>query len=304
MSKRSAFFIGIIFLFSACHLQGVKSEKDKTDSLATQGKTYEELKGVKDSVYRNPDLLAKKAPKTSTDYPNGIKIKWFKHGNGVALQDGHVYMIDYEVLLTDGTVIDGSKLINRKWVHFLLGYQMEMKGWDFALEHMKIGDFCEVFIPSNLARGKVGIPGLVPPDADNILKIKILGEIPPTRTVDGTQIWVLAEAKKFKDSVADANSEIAFNYVVGTPSNPRFVNSRYKNSPYIYKSSDRGIVKGLKKALIGVKKNDRLWIIVPPDQAYGKKGMLNEVKPNEPVFYDLTILQVKNPHVLREVTKK
>jgi FKBP-type peptidyl-prolyl cis-trans isomerase len=37
---------------------------------------------------------------------------------------------------------------------------------------------------------------------------------------------------------------------------------------------------------------DKLWIIVPADQAYGKKGYLDLVDPNESMFYDLFIAEV------------
>jgi FKBP-type peptidyl-prolyl cis-trans isomerase len=37
---------------------------------------------------------------------------------------------------------------------------------------------------------------------------------------------------------------------------------------------------------------DKLWILVPPSQAYGSKGMVDLVKPNEDLFYDLIIMDV------------
>jgi FKBP-type peptidyl-prolyl cis-trans isomerase len=56
--------------------------------------------------------------------------------------------------------------------------------------------------------------------------------------------------------------------------------------------SDFGIVKGLKKALINAKRSDKLWVVVPAEMAYGSKGLLDLVKPNEPVFYDIFVENV------------
>lgn len=295
MKKYIIFGWLFVFALSACKLKGVNSEEKEITTPKKKTTTIvEELKGVKDSAYRNEDLLLKKKEINKQVFDNGIEIKWFEKGNGSALENGHVYQLDYEVLLEDGSVVDGSKLVNRKWVHFLLGFQMQTKGWDFALQQMRIGDFAEVIIPSELARGKQGIKGLIPPDAKNILRVKILGEVKPDRVVDGTKVWKLVGFKKFANEKANEKSTITYDFVISTPSNPRYSDSYFNHTPYTFKYSDHGIVIGLKKALMGVKTLDRLWILVPADQAYGKKGLLDVVKPNESVLYDLFIREVKN----------
>lgn len=287
-----------ILLF-ACK-PGVKDNENDALPIKNQKQTrenVESLVGAKDSILRNEELLPtqKESNKDFKTYNNGLSIKWFEHGNGAPLKDGHVYKIDYEVLLDNGAVVDGSKIINRKWVHFLLGFEIQTKGWDFALKKMRIGDFAEVKIPSELARGKEGIEGLIPPNANNTLRVKILGEVTPDRIVDGTKVWILAHMPKFDDVKATKDDIITYDYVIGTPSNPRYSNSKYNSGPYKFEFSDKGIVPGLKKALLGVRKGDRLWIVVPPNQAYGKKGLLDVIKPNEAVLYDLFILSVKKP---------
>lgn len=286
---RKCLFIGLVLTLVACKSNSPVEKVEKNEAEIVRN---ESLIGVKDSAYRNENLLVDKISEDEKVFENGIKIKWFEHGSGEQIKKEHAYQIEYEVLLEDGTVVDGSKLINRQWVHFLVGFEVQTKGWDFALTKMKIGDFAEIYIPSQLARGKEGITGLIPADAANILRIKILGEIKPDRVVDGTKVWVLAESQKYSDQKAHEDSEVIYEYVVSTPTNPRYVNSRYKEAPYTFRFTDFGIVKGLKKALLGVKKLDKLWIVVPEDQAYGKKGYLNIVKPGESVFYDLFIKEV------------
>ncbi len=281
----------------SCKVKGVKQNEQETALTTSKSQNtgiIEELKGVKDSAYRNEKLLIKTPEINQQKFDNGIVIKWFEKGEGALLEDGHVYKLDYEVLLEDGSVVDGSKIINRKWVHFLLGFELQTKGWDFALRKLKIGDFAEIVIPSELARGKEGIKGLIPPDAVNILRVKVVGEVQPDRVIDGTKVWTLAHSKKAEEEKATEDSEIIYDYIVSTPSNPRYVNSHYNGTPYNFHFDDQGIVIGLKKALFGVTKYDRLWVVVPPEEAYGKKGLLNIVKPNEPVLYDLFIRDIKN----------
>jgi FKBP-type peptidyl-prolyl cis-trans isomerase len=284
----------LLVALTSCKLKGV-NEQEGNHEERVEGKKQivEDLKGAKDSVYRNEDLLIKKKEVNKEVFDNGIEISWFEKGKGELLKEGHVYKLDYEVLLEDGSVVDGSKLVNRQWVHFLLGFEMQTKGWEFALKKLHIGDFAEIIIPSELARGKEGIKGLIPPDAKNILRVKVLGEVEPNRIVDGTKVWNLIGFKRFADHKANEKSEIEYDYVISTPSNPRFSDSYTRHTPYLFKYDDKGIVTGLKKGLMGVKKMDRVWILVPADQAYGKKGLLDVVKPNEPVLYDLLIREVK-----------
>jgi FKBP-type peptidyl-prolyl cis-trans isomerase len=281
----------------SCKVKGVKQNEQETAITTSKSQNtdiIEELKGVKDSAYRNEKLLIKTLEINQQKFDNGIVIKWYEKGEGALLEDEHVYKLDYEVLLEDGSVVDGSKIINRKWVHFLLGFELQTKGWDFALRKLKIGDFAEIVIPSELARGKEGIKGLIPPDAVNILRVKVVGEVQPDRVIDGTKVWTLAHSKKAEEEKVKEDSEIIYDYIVSTPSNPRYVNSHYNGNPYNFHFDDQGIVIGLKKALFGVTKYDRLWVVVPPEEAYGKKGLLDIVKPNEPVLYDLFIRDIKN----------
>ena len=71
---------------------------------------------------------------------------------------------------------------------FMVGFNMQTKGWDIALRQLKVGDFAEIIIPSELARGSKGIEGLIPPNADNILKIR------PPLTIDNNDIDCIISA--------------------------------------------------------------------------------------------------------------
>lgn len=46
---------------------------------------------------------------------------------------------------------------------------------------MKVGEKLRVFIPSSLAYGERGIPGVIPPDAPLVFDIEIVDEKLPTK---------------------------------------------------------------------------------------------------------------------------
>ena len=81
--------------------------------------------------------------------------------------------------------------------------------------------------------------------------------------------------------------------MVSSPSNPLYYNSYRDNKPFTFRFEDYGIVPGLKKALTNAKKSDRLYIYVPTEEAYGSKGYLDIVQPNEPLFYNVLVMDVQ-----------
>ncbi len=169
---------------------------------------------------------------------------------------------------------------------------MQTPGMDLAMNELHVGDFVEIYIPGKLARGAKGIPGKVPPNSPNIILMRVGKKINPTKTIDGTKIWCLEQSEIGKNSTITDQSEVAFHYFVGTKSNPRYDNSYQRNQPFSFRMTDNGLVPGLKKALLNTHLYDKLWILVPPSQAYGKNGLVDLVKPNESLFYDILVMDV------------
>jgi FKBP-type peptidyl-prolyl cis-trans isomerase len=234
---------------------------------------------------------------SSKSYDNGIDISWLTHGKGEKVKKGDVILIDYKVTLADGKIIDGNHLIRKSSFPFLVGYQMQTKGWDFALEQLKIGDFVRVKIPSDLARGVKGIKKegskewFVPPNSVNYLSIRVIKKQIPTRVIDGVKVWVFEENQENKIKFGE-KSAIVFHCMISSQSNPIYYNSYSSNSPYTLLLSDKGIIPGLKKALINAKKADRMYILIPAVEAYGSKGSEGFVKPNEDLFYNVLVMDV------------
>jgi FKBP-type peptidyl-prolyl cis-trans isomerase len=222
---------------------------------------------------------------------DGLTINWFSNGKGERIEDGEVVMIDYKVKLEDGKVVDGNHLISKKSLPFLVGYGMQTKGWDLALKEMKVGDDAMVFIPSQLARGELGVKGYIPPNADNYLEIKIIRKLKPSKQINGTKIWLLEESKKGILRF-ESGKKILFHAMASTATNQLFVNTYRNNQPFSYAIGDKGLVPGLQKALTNAKKWDRLYIVVPPSEAYGNDGYLDIVAPNQSVFYNVLVMDV------------
>ena len=278
--RKSLLLIGIVaFFLISCDTTVVE---DSSTEVAIAPELKDTIVSIIDSQKEVIDNLS---------LDNGIRIKWFEHGEGEKLIHGDCAMIDYKVVIEDNNVVDGNHLLKKPSVPFLLGFNMQTEGWEIALKELKVGDFAEVFIPAKLARGEKGIKGLIPPNADNILRIRILEKRIPTRELDGNKVWVFEENVKNKVKFDDGY-EIDFHCMVSTPSNPLYINTYRSNNPFKMSLRDGGTVPGLKKALINAKKSDRMFVYVPSTEAYGSKGYQDVVMANEDLFYNILVMDV------------
>lgn len=268
----------------ACKPSAVKDDVDK----GSERKPTETHHTMNDEV---SELDQEKEVKDDVELDNGIKIKWFEHGEGEKLGYGEMVGIDYKVSLEDGKIVDGNHLLNKDQMPFMIGFQMQTKGWDIALQELKVGDFAEIYIPSDLARGEKGITGLIPPNSVNILRIRILERMKPDRVVDGNKVWLFEESPKEEVKFEDGK-QIEFHCMASSPSSPFFVNTFRDAKPFNLNLEDYGVVPGLKKALINAKKSDRMLVFVPSVEAYKTKGYQDIVKPNEDLIYNVLVMNV------------
>ncbi len=102
-----------------------------------------------------------------------LQKKDIKQGEGaVAVKNSRV-SVHYTGWLLDGTKFDSS--VDRgKPFEFSLGSGQVISGWDQGVLGMKVGGKRELIIPSNLAYGKRGAGGVIPPDATLKFEIELL----------------------------------------------------------------------------------------------------------------------------------
>jgi peptidylprolyl isomerase len=284
------FYIALsVFLLIGCELSGVQKDTSQgmdLDSLQLPSTEND----VQDTAFVAASVTDTVVRELTLD--NGIRISWLKEGKGDQLKAGEMLSIDFRNQLEDGTIYDGNHLIQKKSIPFFLGWGQQTPGWDIALEYLRVGDEVDIFIPAALARGEKGIDGIVPPNSNNILSIRILNTLPPDYNDDGIRIWRVEETKKEKKQITH-ESRVAMHYWVSTRSTPRFDNSYKRGYPFELKMGDGNIVPGLYKALLRGRTGDKLMVHIPAIEAYGSQGLTGLVKPNEDIFYDLIILDVE-----------
>src|SRR5262245_62848274 len=109
-----------------------------------------------------------------TTTPSGLQYTDDKEGTGAAAKAGDMVDVHYTGTLKDGKKFDSSKDRGRPF-SFKLGAGQVIKGWDEGVAGMKVGGKRKLVVPSELAYGKRGYPGAIPPDSESTFVVELLG---------------------------------------------------------------------------------------------------------------------------------
>ena len=99
------------------------------------------------------------------------KIEVLTQGQGAESKNGDMITVDYTGMLPDGKVFDTS--VGRAPFTLTLGAGQVIKGWEQGLLGMKVGEKRKLTIPPQLAYGKDGFPGAIPPNATLIFDVEL-----------------------------------------------------------------------------------------------------------------------------------
>ena len=218
---------------------------------------------------------------------SGIKINWIKRNTGAKIRSGEMLMLEYRLSLPDGRIIDGNNKMKMPYLPFVVGYNMQQLGWDLALQEMCIGDAAKIEIPSKLAYGSKGLNSIIPPDTDNWLYVKIHGRVEADYNTGGIKYWELRPGNEVKEK-----SKVHFHMIASTKNKPNIFNTYQSKFPRTYALGQKNYPLGLEQILKKAKKGQYLFLILSPEMAYGEKGYLDLVLPNESVFYNLKIIDL------------
>lgn len=118
------------------------------------------------------DFLAANAKKEGVkELKGGVQYKVLEEGDGESPEATDTVKVHYTGKLINGTMFDSS-VERGEPATFRVG--QVIKGWQMALQAMKVGDKWMLYIPSDLAYGSNGSPGAIGPNEVLIFEVELL----------------------------------------------------------------------------------------------------------------------------------
>src|SRR5512137_921472 len=102
-----------------------------------------------------------------------IKVETITSGAGPSARRGDTVTVHYTGWLTDGTKFDSSVDRDEPF-SFVLGAGQVIQGWDQGVAQLRVGDKARLTIPPELAYGRAGYPGAIPPNATLVFEVELL----------------------------------------------------------------------------------------------------------------------------------
>ncbi len=106
--------------------------------------------------------------------PSGLQYWDIRVGTGQEAKEGSRVRVHYTGWLTNGKKFDSSVDAGKPF-DVRIGNGDVIKGWEEGVSGMKVGGKRQLRIPPDLAYGKEGYPGVIPPNATLIFDIQLLG---------------------------------------------------------------------------------------------------------------------------------
>jgi peptidylprolyl isomerase len=105
---------------------------------------------------------------------SGLKYVDEVVGSGDSPSKGKKVKVHYTGRLTDGKKFDSSVDRGQPF-EFTIGVGQVIQGWDEGVMSMKVGGKRQLRIPASLGYGARGTGGAIPPNADLIFDVELLG---------------------------------------------------------------------------------------------------------------------------------
>jgi peptidylprolyl isomerase len=233
----------------------------------------------------------------------GIKITEVKQGHGELAERGDIMSILYKASFVGGKTFD-TQLDPDSPYRFRVGIGDMMPGLEEGIRTMRPGGKRIVVVPPELAYGKEGLKGTVPPDTwvrfeVELVSIEPMPPCPEEWNEAGKDIFTTPSGLQIVDFVIGKgemptkDSVVRVMYSAFLDDGSCFDSSYRTGVPVRIELAKHELIPGWYEGLLSMREGGQRKLIIPPFLGYGDKGFRGVVPPNATLTYDIELLEIE-----------
>lgn len=239
-----------------------------------------------------------KDKKTMTRTESGLKYRDTKEGDGEPPAVGQNCVVHYTGWLWEndakGKEFDSSVKRGRPF-SFHVGEREVIAGWDEGVSTMKVGGKRELIIPADLAYGKRGAGGVIPPNATLMFEVELLELGKKWQKTDSGLEY--ADDKEGTGAEPKTRQTCVMHYTgwlwQDGAKGKKFDSSLDRGKPFEFPIGVRKVIKGWDEGVATMKVGGKRRLRIPAKLGYGEDGAGEDIPPNATLLFEVELLKVK-----------
>jgi len=239
-------------------------------------------------------------PPPSWTTRSGLQVTEFAQGEGGQPKDGDIVKVRYNAWYMDtGKKFDSTDNHTNPF-EFRIGGDDVLPGFDEGISSMRKGGKRILVMPPELAFGKEGRPGVVPPNTWVKFEVELVdfetAPPPPEMWSDeGHEVVTLENGLQYieyeeGDGPSPRPGDVVIVFYSGFLDNGKvFDTTHYDLVPIEFELQPGRVIDGFLEGLMMMKVGARRKLIIPPYLAYGDEGFGKRVPPNATLTYDVVL---------------
>ena len=181
-----------------------------------------------------------------------------------------------------------SSLDRDEPIAFPLGQSLVIAGWEKGVPGMKIGGKRTLLIGYEMAYGENGRPPVIPPKADLLFEIELLG-------LPKVDVEILEEGT---GAVAENGDQVHVHYTgwlwEDGQKGKEFDSSLGRGTPFRFALGMGQVIPGWDRGVKGLKVGTKARLIIPSSLGYGPRGSGGSIPPNADLCFDVELVSIDN----------